>query len=216
MSISILIVDDHAIVRQGLRGLLEKEPDMEVTGEAGNGLEAVKLAQELNPDVIIMDVNMPCMNGIEATRRILAANRDIGVLALSLETDRRFIVEVIEAGAKGYVLKDAFFAELAIAIRAVAIGETYLGPKITEMIIKDYLQRIPEKLPLTFTSLTTREREQIRLIADGKNTKEIATLFGTSTKTVEVHRHNIMKKLDLYSIAELTKYAVREGLTSLK
>jgi len=216
MSISILIVDDHAIVRQGLRGLLEKEPDMEVTGEAGNGLEAVKLAQELNPDVIIMDVNMPCMNGIEATRRILAANRDIGVLALSLETDRRFIVEVIEAGAKGYVLKDAFLAELAIAIRAVAIGETYLGPKITEMIIKDYLQRIPEKLPLTFTSLTTREREQIRLIADGKNTKEIATLFGTSTKTVEVHRHNIMKKLDLYSIAELTKYAVREGLTSLK
>lgn len=216
MSISILIVDDHAIVRQGLRGLLEKEPDMEVTGEAGNGLEAVNLARELNPDVIIMDINMPDMNGIEATRRILAANRNIRILALSLESDRRFIVEVLEAGAKGYVLKDAFFVELATAIRAVADGDTYLGPKITEMIIKDYLQRIPESLPLTCTSLTTRERELIQLIADGKNTKEIATVFGTSIKTVEVHRHNIMKKLNLYSIAALTKYAVREGLTSLK
>jgi DNA-binding NarL/FixJ family response regulator len=211
-----MIVDDHAIVREGLRGLLEKEPDMEVTGEAGTGLEAVKLAHELHPDVIIMDINMPCMNGIEATRRILAALKDVQVLALSLESDRRFIVEVLEAGAKGYVLKDAFFAELATAIRAVAAGETYLGPKITEMIIKDYLQRIPENLPLTFTSLTTRERELIQLIADGKNTKEIASVFGTSIKTIEVHRHNIMKKLNLYSIAELTKYAVREGLSSLK
>jgi DNA-binding NarL/FixJ family response regulator len=211
-----MIVDDHAIVREGLRGLLEKEPDMEVTGEAGTGLEAVKLAHELHPDVIIMDINMPCMNGIEATRRILAALKDVQVLALSLESDRRFIVEVLEAGAKGYVLKDVFFAELATAIRAVAAGETYLGPKITEMIIKDYLQRIPENLPLTFTSLTTRERELIQLIADGKNTKEIASVFGTSIKTIEVHRHNIMKKLNLYSIAELTKYAVREGLSSLK
>jgi DNA-binding NarL/FixJ family response regulator len=216
MSISILIVDDHAVVREGLRGLLEKEPDMEVAGEAGNGLEAVKLARELNPDVIIMDINMPDMNGIEATRRILAANRDIRILALSLESDRRFIVEVLEAGAKGYVLKDAFFAELATAIRTVAEGDSYLGPKITEMIIKDYLRRIPESLPITFTSLTPRERELIQLIADGKNTKEIASMFGTSIKTVEVHRHNIMKKLNLYSIAELTKYAVREGLTSLK
>jgi DNA-binding NarL/FixJ family response regulator len=214
--IKLMIVDDHAIVREGLRGLLEKEPDMEVAGEACNGLEAVKLAKELQLDVIIMDVNMPCMNGIEATRRILAANRDVRVLALSLESDRRFIVEVLEAGAKGYVLKDAFFAELATAIRTVADGDTYLGPRITEMIIKDYLQRIPEKLPLTFTSLTTRERELIQLIADGKNTKEIASMFGTSIKTIEVHRHNIMKKLHLYSIAELTKYAVREGLSSLK
>jgi DNA-binding NarL/FixJ family response regulator len=138
------------------------------------------------------------------------------VLVLSLESDRRFIVEALESGARGYVLKDSFFEELATAIRTVAAGDTYLGPKITELIIKDYLQRIPDKTPLTFTSLTCRERETIQLIADGRNSKEIAAEFGVSVKTIEVHRHNIMKKLNLYSIAELTKYAVREGLTSLK
>jgi DNA-binding NarL/FixJ family response regulator len=216
MGIRILITDDHPIFREGLRGLLEKEPDMEVAGEAGNGIEAVSLADELHPDVIIMDLNLPDMNGIEATRRILGKHPEIRVLALSLAADRRFIVEVLEAGATGYVLKDSFFAELAGAIRTVASGETYLGPKITELIIKDYLQRVPLNLPLTCTLLTPRERELLQLIADGKNTKEISAVFGTSIKTIEVHRHNIMKKLKLYSIAELTKYAVREGLTSLK
>jgi DNA-binding NarL/FixJ family response regulator len=216
MGIRILITDDHPIFREGLRGLLEKEPDMEVAGEAGNGIEAVKLADELQPDVIIMDLNLPEMNGIEATRKILEMHPATRVLALSLAADRRFIVEVLEAGATGYVLKDSFFAELAGAIRTVASGETYLGPKITELIIKDYLQRVPQNLPLTCTLLTPRERELLQLIADGRNTKEIASTFGISIKTIEVHRHNIMKKLNLYSIAELTKYAVREGLTSLK
>jgi DNA-binding NarL/FixJ family response regulator len=125
-------------------------------------------------------------------------------------------VEVLESGAKGYVLKDSCFEELATAIRTVAAGDTYLGPKITDLIIKDYLLRIPDKKPLTFTSLTRRERELIQLIADGGNSKEIAAAFGVSAKTIDVHRHNIMKKLNLYSIAELTKYAVREGLTSLQ
>ena len=216
MAIKVLLADDHPILREGLRGLLERENDLEVADEAGTGNEAVQLACRLHPDVIIMDINMPDMNGIEATRRILAEDPAIRVLVLSLESDRRFIVEALESGARGYVLKDSFFEELATAIRTVAAGDTYLGPKITELIIKDYMKRIPDKTPLTFESLTTRERETIQLIADGRNSKEIAAEFGVSIKTIEVHRHNIMKKLNLYSIAELTKYAIREGLTSLK
>ena len=216
MAIKVLLVDDHPILREGLRGLLERENDLEVAGEAGTGNEAVQLAGRLHPDVIIMDINMPDMNGIEATRRILAEDPPIRVLVLSLESDRRFIVEVLEAGARGYVLKDSFSDDLVNGIRTVAAGDTYLGPKITELIIKDYLQRIPDRQQLTFSSLTCRERETIQLIADGRNSKEIAAKFGISVKTIDVHRHNIMKKLNLYSIAELTKYAVREGLTSLK
>jgi DNA-binding NarL/FixJ family response regulator len=216
MAIKVLIVDDHPILREGLRVLLEKETDMEVTGEAGTGYEAVQLAGKLQTDVIVMDINMPDMNGIEATRRILAEDPGKTVLALSLESDRRFVVEILESGARGYLLKDAFFEELATAIRTVATGDTYLCPKITELIIKDYMKRIPDKTSLTFEYLTTRERETIQLIADGRNSKEIAAEFGVSVKTIEVHRHNIMKKLNLYSIAELTKYAIREGLTSLK
>ncbi len=216
MAIRLLIVDDHPIFREGLRGLLEKEDDFAVAGEAGDGVEAVRLADELRPDVVIMDLNLPEMNGIEATRRIMANLPETRVLAISMESDKRFIVEALIAGAKGYLLKDAFFAELAGAIRTVMAGDMYLGPKITELIIRDYLQRVPQDLPLTCTSLTTREREIVQLIADGRNTKEIAAVYGTSIKTIEVHRHKIMNKLNLHSIAELTKYAVREGLTSLK
>ena len=216
MAIKLLVVDDHPIFREGLLGLLKKEPDMVVVGEAGNGLEAVEKAAELHPDVIIMDLHLPDMNGVDATRRILAEHSEIKVIALSMESDKRFIVEVLGAGAKGYVLKDSFFSELAGAIRTVAAGDTYLGPKITELIIKDYLQRVPSMLSIDGVSLTSREREIVQQIADGRNSKEIAAHFGVSIKTIEVHRHNIMKKLNLYSIAELTKYAVREGLTSLK
>lgn len=216
MTMKILIVDDHAIVRQGLRALIDKEKDMEVAAEAATGTEAIRLAREYRPDVIVMDISMPDVNGIDATRSIVGESPLMRVLALSMESDRRFVVEVLKAGANGYVLKDAAFAELATAIRAVAAGETYLPPRVTTLLIKEYLQRIPDDLPATYENLSLREREILQLIADGSNAKEIAFAFGVSVKTVENQRHSIMKKLDLFSIAELTKYAVRQGLTSLK
>lgn len=212
----ILIADDHTIVREGLRALIDKEDDMMVIAEAATGAEAVRLAREHRPDVIVMDITMPDVNGIDATRAIAPELPDVRVLALSMESDRRFVVEVLKAGANGYVLKDAAFAELATAIRAVAAGETYLPSRVTTLLIKEYLQRIPEEVSATYENLSAREREILQLIADGSNAKEIAFAFGVSVKTVENQRHSIMKKLDLYSIAELTKYAVRQGLTSLK
>jgi DNA-binding NarL/FixJ family response regulator len=216
MNVKVLIADDHASFREGLRSLFEKEQGIAIVGEAANGNEAVELARNLHPDVVLMDITMPGLNGIEATRRIVAQREATRVLAFSMESDRRFIVEVIEAGASGYVLKEVRFQELVTAVRAVARGENYFSPEIAELIIRDYLKRIPEGLPLTHNSLTPREREMLQLIADGRNTKEIAAQYDISIKTVEVHRHNIMNKLGLYSVAELTKYAVREGLTSLK
>ncbi|TSK06907.1 MAG: response regulator transcription factor [Geobacter sp.] len=216
MKMKILIADDHAIVRQGLRALIDKEEDMRVSAEAGTGAEAIGLTRKERPDVIVMDISMPDVNGIDATRSIMAEFPEVKVLALSMESDRRFVVEVLKAGANGYVLKDAAFAELASAIRAVAAGETYLPPRVTTLLIKEYLQRIPDEVPATYENLSAREREILQLIANGSNAKEIAFAFGVSVKTVENQRHSIMKKLDLFSIAELTKYAVRQGLTSLK
>lgn len=215
MSINILIADDHVMLREGLKALLERESDFCIVAEAGNGLDAVRLAGELQPEVVVMEIAMPDMNGMEATRRILKINRSIKVLALSMESDRRFIVEALESGACGFILKDASFKQLADAIRTVATGETYLCPRTIELVIKDYLQRVPDSLPLNFACLTERERELLQMVANGMNTKEIAGKLDISSKTVDVHRQNIMKKLNLFSIAELTKFAVREGLTSL-
>ena len=215
MSLRVLIADDHTIVREGLRSLLEKEPDLVVVAEAGSGSAALQLAREHHPDVVLMDISMPDMNGIDATRMIRAEQSDARILALSMETDRRFVVEVLKAGATGYLLKDCAFAELATAIRTVARDETYLPPKIIELVIKDYLQRVPDNAANDNGRLTTRERELLQLISAGKNTKEIAFALQVSVKTVENQRQSIMKKLNLYSIAELTKYAVREGLSSL-
>jgi DNA-binding NarL/FixJ family response regulator len=215
MTIKVLLADDHKIVREGLRSLLEREPDIDVIAMADNGRMAVQLAGELIPDVAVIDVAMPDMNGIEATRRIILENPEIRILTLSMHSARRFVTEALSAGAKGYLLKDCASEELVRAIRTVASNETYLSPKVAGLIVKDYLKRSPESAPATASHLSAREREVLQLIAEGQSTKEIAFTFGVSVKTVETHRQQIMRKLNLHSVAELTRYAIREGLTPL-
>jgi len=215
MSLRILIADDHTIVREGLRALIGKESGLEVVAEAANGRIALQQAHQYAPDVVVMDISMPEMNGIDATRLIVAELPDIKVLALSMETDRRFVVEILKSGATGYLLKDAAFSELATAIRSVAAGETYLSHKISELLIKEFIHKNPVEATTTLEKLTPREREILQLIADGKSPKELAFAFDVTLKTIENQRHTLMKKLNLYSIAELTKYAIREGLTML-
>ncbi len=215
MTIKIIIADDHKIMRDGLRNLLELEPDIDVIGEAETGQEAVKLVLKLIPDVLIVDIGMPDLNGIEATRQILAEAKDVKVIALSMHSDRRFIAGMLDAGAVGYLVKHCDFEELTGAIRSVLKGKIYLSPEISGTVIKDYIQKLsPADLP-TASVLTQREREVLQLIAEGKATKQIASNLYVSVKTIETHRQRIMAKLGVNSIAELTKYAIREGLTSL-
>lgn len=213
MSIRVMLVDDHRIVVEGLRSLLGSEPGIEVVAAAENGRVSVQLARELRPDVVLMDMAMPEMNGIEATRRIAGEIPGTQVLALSMHADRRFVVEALNAGAKGYLLKECAADELVTAIRTVAANDTYLSKKITGLIVKEYIERIPGLPTSSASLLTPREREILQLIAEGKSTKEIAFTMEISVSTVETFRRLIMKKLDLYSVAELTKYAIREGLT---
>ncbi|MBM4137622.1 MAG: response regulator transcription factor [Nitrospira sp.] len=216
MGIRIILADDHKIVRNGLRALLEKKPDMEVVAEAADGRTIVQMAKELSPDVIIMDVAMPDMNGIEATRRILDTVPKTKVIALSMHSDIRFVIEMLKAGASGYLLKDCAFEELTNAIRVVTGNRTYLSPELADSVIKDYSRLISKENLSVFSLLTDREREVLQLLAEGEATKEIAIKLGISIKTVETFRKQIMNKLDIHSIAELTKYAIREGLTSLE
>ena len=215
MTIRVLLVDDHKIVREGLRSILEKQPDIEVIAMGDNGRMALQLAGELRPDVAVIDIAMPEMNGIEAIRRISGENPGIRSLALSMHSAKRFVVEALAAGAKGYILKDCAAEELVRAIRVVAGNETYLSPKITGLIVKDYVKRRPESQSLDGSLLSNREREVLQLIAEGQSTKEIAFDLGVSGKTVETHRQQIMRKLNLHNVAELTRYAIREGITPL-
>jgi len=216
MSIRVLLADDHKIFRDGLRTLIEKEAGMEVIAEAENGRKAVKLAEKLSPNVIIMDVSMPDLNGIEATRKIIAGTSNVKVIALSMHSDRRFVLGMLEAGASAYLLKDCAFAELVNAIRQVAAGNTYLSPKIADVVVKGYLNKVSDSSLTTRTILTSREREILQLLAEGLSAKEIAAHLNLSIKTIETHRRNIMEKLEIHTIAELTKYAIREGLVALE
>ena len=211
----VLIADDHQILREGLRSLLDKEPDIEVIGEARNGRGAVALARELQPDVVVMDVAMSDMGGIEATRQLTAKTPGVKVIALSMHSDRRFVVGMLGAGAFGYLLKDSAFDELAHSIRTVITNEIYLSPGITGIVVQDYMNRLSDNASEDEPDLTPREREVLQLLAEGNTTTKIAQVLEISAKTVETHRKQIKDKLHLNSVAELTKYALRMGLTTL-
>ena len=215
MSIKILLADDHAIMRQGLRSLIEKQPDMEVVGEAEDGRKAIELVRELVPDIVIMDITMPDLNGVEATRKITGELPKVKVIALSINSNRRFVTDMLGAGATSYVLKECLFDELVQAIQAVAAGHSYLSSRITGIVVEDYVNRMATVADSPLASLTGREREVLQLVAEGVSTKQIALKLHVSTKTVEANRRQIMEKLDIHTVAELTRYAVREGLTPL-
>jgi DNA-binding NarL/FixJ family response regulator len=216
MSIGILIAEDHTIVREGLRSLIEKQPDMEIICEAEDGRKAVEHVREFLPDVVIMDITMPNLNGVEATRQIISEFPHVKIIALSIHSNRRFVADMLGAGATGYVLKECLFDELVQAIKAVAAGESYLSSRITGVVIEHYVKGVAAIADSPLSSLTSREREVLQLIAEGNTTKKIALDLHVSTKTIEANRRQLMEKLDVHSIAELTKYAVREGLTPLE
>jgi two-component system response regulator NreC len=196
------------MVRQGFRMILAAQPDMEIAGEAGNGREAVELAEQIKPDVVVMDVAMPELNGIEATRRIMAALPRTRVLALSMYKDSVYVREILRAGARGFLLKDAIDRDLLAAVRAVAAGEGYLSPAVSEAVLSDYRRHVTDPLDL----LSSREREILQLIAEGKTNKDIAGALNLSVYTVDAHRGRIMEKLNLHSVGELVRFAVRKGL----
>ena len=217
MGIRVLIADDHKIMLAGLRSLLEKQTAFEVVGEAENGRKAVQMTVEKKPDVVVMDVSMPDLNGIEATAQIIESQPETRVIALSMHSDKRFVMGMLRAGASGYLLKDCASQELATAIVQVAAGKKYLSPEITGVVIDDFLLGGTSEGDTPVTSvLSAREREVLQLIAEGWSTKQIASHLYVSIKTIETHRRQIMKKLDLHTIADLTKYAIREGLTSVE
>jgi DNA-binding NarL/FixJ family response regulator len=215
MSIKILLADDHKLIREGLRALISEEPGMAVVAEAEDGRTAVQQTAKLSPDVVIMDISMPGLNGIEATRQILSKSPAPKVIALSMHMERRMILEMLNAGASGYLLKDCAFGEVIRAIETVMSNCTYLSPRIADIIVKDYVHRIPRNDLSSLTLLSPREREVLQLLAEGRKTRDIAVTLHVSAKTVDTYRLQIMEKLGIHSIAELTKYAIREGLTSI-
>jgi two-component system, NarL family, response regulator NreC len=204
MSIRILLADDHKIIRERLRSLLEKQSDIEVVAEAQDALATVRLTQRLLPNVVIMDIGMPEMNGIAATRQIVAQVPGARVIALSMHSDRRFVLQMLKAGASGYLLKDSAFEDLVSAIHTVMGNQPYLSPKITDVVVKEYLGNLSRTEATVFTVLAAREREVLQLLAEGKPTKQIASHLNVSVKTVETHRQQLMEKLNMHSIAELT------------
>jgi two-component system response regulator NreC len=214
--IKIILADDHQIVRHGLRSLLSSEPDMEVVGEADNGRAVVRLVQEKSPQVVIMDISMPDLNGIEATRQIIAESPGVKIIALSMHSDSLFVLNMFKAGASGYLLKDCALEELVKAVRTVISRKIYLSPGISDIVIKDFVIGWSPPDSSAYSILTTREREVLQLMAEGRNTNQIAESLCVSVKTVEAHRKQLMNKLDIHSVAELTKYAIRQGLTSLE
>jgi len=215
MKIRILLVDDHKILRDGICSLLKGYDDMEVIGEAADGGTALDLVQELLPDIVIMDISMPGINGIDATRKITADYPGVKVIALSMHYDKQFVAEIFKAGASGYLLKDSAFDELEHAVRVVMQKKTYINPQIASLVVESLVSLSSTTHDKSFSLLTDREREVLQLISDGKSTKQIASDLNVSSKTIESHRRQVMGKLNIRNVAELTKYAIRAGLTSV-
>jgi DNA-binding NarL/FixJ family response regulator len=215
MKVRVLLVDDHKMMREGLRVLLAGAPDIEVVGEACDGRAALDLVRTLTPDVVVMDVGMPEMNGVEATRQIRTAHKRVRVIALSTHTDRRYVHHMLDAGACGYVLKIAAHDELLRAVRAASQGRAYLSPEIAGLVVERSTSPRVGNDTSAYSTLGAREREVLQLVAEGKSSPETARKMHISIKTVETHRRNIVQKLGLHGTAELTKYAIREGLTSV-
>jgi DNA-binding NarL/FixJ family response regulator len=216
MKVRILLADDHQIMREGLKALIEKHSSMEVIAEAENGIETLDIARREKPDVIIMDIAMPDINGIEATRQLTSEMTDIKIVALSMHSDRRFVTEILKAGASAYVLKQSAFKDLEKAIKTVMVNRTFLSADILETVVDDYVSQLTKSEYEAYKQLSDRERQVLQLIAEGNSTKEIAFKLHVSVKTIESHRQNIMTKLRIHNLAGLTKFAVREGLTSLE
>jgi DNA-binding NarL/FixJ family response regulator len=215
VSIRVLLADDHGVVRKGLRFILEQQPAMEVVGEAASGREAVQLAEELAPAVIVMDIAMPMLNGIEAAAQILKKQPQIGIIMLSMYSDESYLVRALSAGARGYLLKDAAEADLVRAIEAVAQGKPFFSPAIAQTLLEDYMRTLNQKgLQDSYDLLTPREKEVLQLLAEGKTNKEVSALLDLSLYTVETHRTNLMQKLSLHNTAELVLYAVRKKIIS--
>ena len=213
MSLRILLADDHTIVRQGLKKMLEERPDWEVVAEAGDGREAVRQAEQHKPDVAIVDVAMPLLNGIETTRQIVKRSPGTRVLVLSMHADDAYVIQILQAGATGYLLKDSADVDLIQAVQAVSRGTSFFSPAIARLMLDDYVRQLADKgVTDRYESLSEREREIFQLIAEGKANKEIAVILSISPSTVETHRARIMEKLDLHSAAEIVLYAVRRGV----
>lgn len=213
--IRILLADDHTVVRKGLRMLLESQPGFKVVADAADGRETVALAEQHSPDVVVMDVAMPILNGIEAARQITAKIPHAAIVFLSMHSDEAYVMKALKAGARAYLLKDSAEYDLIAAIRAVAEGKAFFSPAISKMLVEDYIRQMREKdVEDSYDLLTTREREILQLLAEGKNNKDVANLLNLSLYTVETHRSNIFQKLNLHSSAELILYAVRKGVIS--
>ncbi len=215
MSLRILLADDHGVVRKGLRFIIERQPGLEVVGEAGDGREAVKLAQELNPDLVVIDIAMPMLNGIEATAQMVKQNPKLGIVILSMHSDEDYLLSALNAGAKGYLLKDSADTDLIRAIEAVSRGTPFFSPEIAKTMLEDYMRFLQQRnLQDSYDVLTDREKEVLQLLAEGKSNKEVAGILNVSIYTIDTHRTHLMQKLNLHNTAEIVLYAVRKKIIS--